>query len=148
MKKVILLLLAIVALVSCEKYCPICDRYGDCTCGNRDGGYSYGVNYQGDYFCAEKLLGTWQCNYTTIVGNMTIKSIKFVSNRKCDITYSLGRNTEWYTDTFNYTFSSGYLRFSGVANFSFCYRGYIFPELYLEDSNGRYTWRKTKSYGC
>ena len=148
MKKVILLLLVIVALTSCEKYCPICDRYGDCSCNTRSG-ESYGVTYYGDQFYADKLLGTWQCDYNTIVGNMNIKEIKFVSNRKCDITYSVSRNVGWYTDTFNYSFSSGYLRFTrGGSTFSFHYVGYIFPELYLEDSNGKYTWRKVKSYGC
>ena len=144
MKKVILLLLAIVALTSCEKYCPYCNEYErDCRCERN------GITYNYDHFYADKLLGTWQCDYNTTIGTMNLKEIDFFSSSKCDIIYSIGKNTEWYTETFDYSYVGKYLRFSrGRTNFSLYIKGYIFPELYLEDSFGEYTWRKVKSYGC
>ena len=144
MKKIFVFLTSILLLVSCDCcYCPVCGEW-DCTC-NRN----Y-VHYSGsDYFCADKLLGTWQCDYYTVVGNMTIKEIKFLDNHTCDITYANGRYTDWYTDTYLYSYSSGYLRFSrdGI-NFMFQVSGYLFPELYVRDSFGNYTWKKVRAYGC
>jgi hypothetical protein len=110
-----------------------------------------GVTYYYDNFYADKLLGTWQCSYNTIIysTSMNIKEIKFITNRKCDIVYSIGRNVDWYTETYNYSYSSGYIRFSREGNtFSFYIAGYIFPELYLEDSMGKYTWHKVRANGC
>ena len=145
MKKFIFIIFTLATLfVSCEKYCPYCDGYGCDYCG-----VTRTLTYTNDYFCAEKLLGTWQCDYDNYVGNMLLKEIKFLSSKKCDIIYSIGRNTEWYTDTFNYSYSGSYIKFSnnGTA-FSYRIDGFIFPELYVRDSFGKYTWKKVRSYGC
>ena len=145
MKKIILILFAIITLTSCDEYCPICGRYGDyCTCERNYLGYA-----NGDYFCAETLLGTWQCDYNTVVANMNIKEIKFFGSHKCDITYSEGRETSWYTDTYVYSYVGGYIKFyNNVNGFTFKVDGFLFPELYVRDSFNKYTWRKVKAYGC
>ena len=137
-----LLLLGSIFLASCDEYCPYCEEY-DCRCEQNC------IRYNSDYFCAETLLGTWQCDYYNYVGNMLLKEIKFLNNRKCDITYSVGNSTDWYTETYNYSYVGKTIRFSkGNSIFEFHIDGYIFPELYLRDSFNRYTWRKVRSYGC
>jgi hypothetical protein len=92
------------------------------------------------------LIGVWQIDYN--IGyerglGMTPKQIQFFNNHTCDITYSVGRETEWWTDTYTYTYTGSYIRFNNGygSSFSFKVRGYLFPELYLEDSFGYYTWR-------
>ena len=136
-----LILILAILFVSCERYCPFCGEYGDCDhCGKKPT-----LTYNSDRFCAETLMGTWQCGYNTVVGNKTIKMIEFINGKKCDITYSEDKYTDWYTETFIYSYSNQYIRFSknGVT-FSFHLKKYVFPELYVEDSFGTYTWRKIK----
>lgn len=142
MKKLLVIIACITTILfleSCERICNVCRNYeNECIC-----------SYNSDEFRAEKLLGTWQCEYTTIVGNMHLKQIKFMSHHKCDITYSINDNTSWWTDTYEYSYSSGYLRFYTIDNsFSFKVKDYCFPELKLMDSFGIYIIRKVKSYGC
>jgi len=153
MKKVILMFIAIVALTSCDCcYCPVCGEWGDdCTCDRNyvkytSCGHNNGCN---DYFCAETLLGTWQCDYYTVIDNKTIKEIKFFSNRLCDITYSEGKDPDWFTDTYTYSYVGGYIKFTrNGRTYALKVDRFIFPELYLRDSFGEYTWRKVRSYGC
>lgn len=139
MKKFILFLVTIIAFVACEPYCPYCEGRGYCDyCGE-----NRGVTYTYDKFYADKLIGVWQCSHNTSVGNINLKEITFIDNRKCDIVYSVGKTTDWYTETYSYSYSSGYIRFTknGVT-FSFHMKGYIYPELYVEDSFGQYNWHK------
>ena len=86
MKK-LLLLLATICFISCE--CPYCGEK-NCRCGD-DG--PYGIHYDYDYFCAEKLLGEWQATYGCQVGNLELKDIKFFDGWRCDITMTQVRNT-------------------------------------------------------
>lgn len=146
MKKFLFFITIIIALVSCDKYCPYCGNYGNCDhCGKNNAT----LTYKRDYFCAETLLGTWQMDYNTRVSGIEFKQIKFFDNRKCDITYSEGYDPTWYTDTYTYTYSSGFIRFDkGRSSFTFKVKGFIYPELYLQDSFGTYTWRKVRSNGC
>jgi hypothetical protein len=149
MKKILLFITIIIALVSCEKYCPYCDNRGNCDyCGK----HRSTLTYTTDYFCAETLLGTWQMDYNPNYNRgmgIELKEIKFFDSRKCDITYSEGNDPTWYTETYNYTYASGFIRFDkGRSSFTFKYKGFIFPELYLQDSFGNYTWRKVRSNGC
>lgn len=142
MKKLILLFLAITCLVSCN--CQYCGER-KCVCNE------YGVRYNYDYFCADKLLGEWQISYPCKVGNMEIKDIKFFDGWKCDIIMAESRNTDWFTETWTYTYVGKYITFSRIGKsttFSFYVDGYIYPELYLKDSFGTYTWRKIKPYDC
>ena len=146
MKKVILMLITIVTITSCDCcYCPVCGEWdNDCTC-NRN----Y-VNYKGgDCFCAETLLGTWQCDYNTVIGHKTIKEIKFSNNSLCYITYSKGRDPGWFTGTYTYSYVGGYIKLTmDGSTYALKIDRFIFPELYLRDSFGEYTWRKVRSYGC
>lgn len=144
MKK-LLLLLATICFISCE--CPYCGEK-NCRCGD-DG--PYGIHYDYDYFCAEKLLGEWQATYGCQVGNLELKDIKFFDGWRCDITMTQVRNTDWYTETWTYTYYGNTIKFArndGRTAFSFKVSGYIYPELYLEDSFGTYTWRKIRPYSC
>lgn len=104
---------------------------------------------QGDDFTAETLLGTWQCYYPMIIGGMEFKQIKFMSGGKADITMAKQYDTEWYTETYNYAYYDNTLRFSrSGSNISLTIEGYLFPELYLRDSFGRYTMAKRRADGC
>ena len=124
---------------ACE--CPYLDD-------NRIEPRSY-TNSKGDVFYADKLLGTWQCYYPMIIGGVEFKQIKFLSNGKADITMAKQHDVDWYTVTYDYTYYGNTLRFSKTgSNISLFIDGYLFPELYLKDSYGRYTIAKRKSDGC
>jgi len=147
MKKIIFLLLAVISFASCE--CPYADW--DDNGFRENGGKQAKLTYNGDYFCADKLLGTWQMDYGCTVGNVELKQIKFFDGWYCDITMAQMRNTDWFTETWTYTYYGNTIKFArndGRTAFSFTLRGYTFPELYLQDSFGRYTWRKVRANGC
>ena len=133
-------LMATMMLLSCE--CPYLDKEE----------YEYRQSNRsanGDVFYAEKLLGTWQCYYPMVIGGVEFKQIKFMSNGKADITMAKQRDTEWYTETYDYAYYGSTLRLSrNSSNISLHIDGYLFPELYLSDSFGRYTMAKRKSAGC
>lgn len=139
--KQVLCLMSAWLLLSCE--CPYLEK--------EDYGYQQNTrrSVNGDVFYAEKLLGTWQCYYPMIIGGMEFKQIKFMSNGKADITMAKQRDTEWYTETYDYAYYGSTLRFSrNGSNISLHIDGYLFPELYLRDSFGSYTMAKRKSDGC
>ena len=134
-----LLFLVATLLLSCE--CPYLEE-------DRIDSRSY-ISSNGDVFYAEKLLGIWQCYYPMIIGGMEFKQIKFMSNGKADITMAKQRDTEWYTETYDYAYYGNTLRFSRKGNnISLHIDGYLFPELYLIDSFGCYTMAKRKADGC
>lgn len=136
MKKIILMLITIVTITSCDCcHCPVCGEWdNDCTC---------------NCFCAETLLGTWQCDNNTVIDHKTIKEIKFLNNSFCKITYSNGRYPGWFTDTYTYSYVGGYIELTrDGSTYALKIDRFIFPELYLRDSFGEYTWRKVRSYGC
>ena len=109
----------------------------------------YRKSSTGDVFHADVLLGTWQCYYPMIIGGMEFKQIKFMSGGKADITMAKQRDTEWFTETYNYAYYGNTLRFSkSGSNISLTIEGYLFPELYLRDSFGRYTIAKRKAADC
>ena len=140
--EVAIITLTAVWLCSCD--CYWCNGIGDCTHCNR----SKKVYQTSDAFCANTLLGTWQMDYNRTNG-IELKQIEFFDNHMCDVTYQKGNDPDWFTDTFTYTYTSGYIKLNNNnMSFSFKVRGFIFPELYLQDSRGTYTWRKVKSYGC
>ena len=139
--KQVLYLMSAWLLLSCE--CPYLEKEE----------YEYRQNthrsVDGDVFYADKLLGTWQCYYPMIIGGVEFKEIKFMSNGKADITMAKQRDTDWYTETYDYAYYGNTLRFSKTgSNISLHIDGYLFPELYLKDSFGRYTMAKRKSDGC
>ena len=133
-----ILLLAFAAMVaSCE--CPYLEKKE----------HTYQQNTYYDQFYADMLLGTWQCYYPMIIGGMEFKQIKFMSGGRADITMAKQHDTEWYTETYNYAYYGNTLRFSrSGSNISLTIDGYLFPELYLRDSFGRYTMAKRRADGC
>lgn len=139
MKKLRLLLLLFVLIwASCE--CPYQDELEHAQPRKSS---------TGDVFYADVLLGTWQCYYPMIICGMEFKQIKFMSGGKADITMAKQYDTEWYTDTYNYAYYGNTLRFSkNGSNISLTIEGYLFPELYLRDSFGRYTLAKRRADGC
>lgn len=134
------LLIALVALicVSCE--CPYQDELDRAP---------QRKSSTGDVFYADVLLGTWQCYYPMIISGVEFKQIKFMSGGKADITMAQQHDTEWYTETYNYSYYGNTLRFSrSGSNISLTIEGYLFPELYLRDSFGHYTMAKRRADGC
>ena len=134
------LLIALVALicVSCE--CPYQDELDRA---------QQRKSSTGDVFYADVLLGTWQCYYPMIISGVEFKQIKFMSGGKADITMAQQHDTEWYTETYNYSYYGNTLRFSrSESNISLTIEGYLFPELYLRDSFGHYTMAKRRADGC
>ena len=132
LSKLLLLLIALI-LASCEITCP----------DELDRAQRRNTNTKGDVLYADMLLGTWQCYYPMIIGGMEWKQIKFMSNGKADIIMAKQHDTEWNTVTYDYAYYGNTLRFSRNGNnISFQIEGFLFPELYLRDSLGRYTMAK------
>ena len=102
--KQVLYLVSAWLLLSCE--CPYLEKEE----------YEYQQNtyrsVDGDVFYADKLLGTWQCYYPMIIGGVEFKEIKFLSNGKADITMAKQRDTDWYTETYDYAYYGNTLRLS------------------------------------
>ena len=134
----LLFMFAALLLLGCE--CPYQDELDRA---------QYRKSSTGDVFYAEKLLGTWQCYYPMIIGGVEFKQIKFMDGGKADITMAKQYDTEWFTETYSYAYYGNTLRFSRSGNnISLTIEGYLFPELYLRDSFGRYTMAKRKAAGC
>lgn len=134
------LLIALVALICASCECPYQDELDRA---------QQRKSSTGDVFYADVLLGTWQCYYPMIIGGMEFKQIKFMSGGKADITMAQQHDTEWYTETYNYSYYGNTLRFSrSGSNISLTIEGYLFPELYLRDSFGHYTMAKRRADGC
>ncbi len=100
---------------------------------------------QSDAFYADVLVGTWQCDYRMTIAGYEFKQIVFLSNGKADITMAKEHDTDWFTETYNYAYYGNTLRFSrGRNNISLNIEGFLFPELYVRDSFGRYTLTKRR----
>lgn len=128
MRKLFLLLL--VVLASCE--CPFAEL--------ESSPYQQTGN---DHLTADMLNGHWQCYYPMYVGTVEFKSIKIYSDGMADIIMEDKGDTDYYTVTFNYTYTGKYITFSkGRTIYQFQITGFIYPELYLRDSFGTYTWAK------
>ena len=135
--KISFVVVGILFCISCE--CPFQDELDR----------AYQRNTMGDGFSADKLLGTWQCYHPMIIGGVEYKQIKFMSGGKADITMARLGETDWYTETYSYSYYGNTLRFSrSGSNISLTIDGYLFPELYLRDSFGRYTMAKRRAAGC
>ncbi len=131
--RLLLWLMSVVLLMSCE--CPLSDEEKR----GRD------VASNGDQFYADMLIGTWQCDYQMVIAGYEFKQIVFLSNGKADITMAKEHDTDWFTETYSYAYYGSTLRFSkGRNNISLNIEGYLFPELYVRDSFGRYTLTKRR----
>ena len=92
MKAILLCLSTLLMVASCE--CPYQDELER----------AHKRKTTGDVFYADKLLGTWQCYYPMIIGGVEFKQVKFLSNGKADITMAKQHDTEWYTETYDYSY--------------------------------------------
>lgn len=137
----------------CNDYgCDHCKQYGCAYCNySIEGCYNCNNAYtarneretDSDVFYARKLLGIWQCDYKTIIGSMNIKEINFLTTNICDITYTLGRQTAQYTETYNYSYVGKTLIFTSASRtFIFQIENYLYPELRVRDSFGTHVWTK------
>jgi hypothetical protein len=150
MKKIIFLLLAVISFASCE--CPYAeyDSYGF----RENGGKQTKLTYNGDYFCADKLLGKWQCEYPMIVylpefGQVEFKIMDFKDESIVDISIVKIHDTDERFYTFSYAYTGKTLKFSRKGStISFSFENYIWPQVFLRDSFGRYTMKKIGAYGC
>lgn len=146
-RQIIKLLLLPLVLACTSRECPFHDELDRAQ--QRKSSTTPSNGNTGDVFYADKLLGTWQCYYPMIIGDIEFKQIIFMSGGKADITMAKQHDTEWYTETYDYAYYGNTLRFSRKGNnISLHIDGYLFPELYLRDSFGRYTMAKRKADGC
>lgn len=135
MKKIVWIILAVVCLVSCEKL-----DYDYGCCKKRPYGKNYYQETGYDYLSAEMLIGEWRCSYNMRVGNVDFKKIRFINSRKADITMCAAGDTDYFTETFTYSYTGYTLTFTkNGQTIQFKVDGYLHPELYIRDSFGRYT---------
>lgn len=132
-KHLITLMMLILALASCEDYpedyCP------HATQSSRTNGQQV--------LTVKKLIGTWQCSYDMRVGTTELKQIRFINETECEIIESELYSTDWTTYSYAWTAYGGYIKFArNSKSFSFKIDDYIWPEVYLRDSFGRYTIKK------
>ena len=140
MKKILPLLLALV-LVGCD--CPYLDgKYGESD-------HAYYVRTGYDRLTADLLPGLWQCYYPMIVGNVEFKEVRMFSNGKADIIMENKGGSAYYAETFKWRYDGNYLSFTqGNTTYQFQVTGYLWPEIYLRDSRGKYTWAWRRSEEC
>ena len=136
MKKLFLLLISAFILTSCDVY--YCDD-------DFDGPHT--TKWQGnDYFYADRLIGTWQCCYPMLVGSVEFKQIRFMRDGYADITMAYNRDTDWFTETYRYTYYGKTIRFEKNGQVvSFTIYSFLSPELTVYDSLGRYIWRYVRA---
>ena len=128
------LLFIISALILCACECPYWDR-------ESENDYEYYRRTGYDRLTADRLTGLWQCYYPMYVGNVEFKEVKIFSNGKADIIMEDVGGSAYYAETFKWRYDGNYLSFTkGNTTYQFQIIGYLFPELYLRDSRGKYTW--------
>ena len=135
-----LLILSTILLISCD--CPYLQgKYGE-----SDHDYYIRTGY--DRFTTSKLPGLWQCYYPMIIGNVELKDVRIFSNGMADIIFEKLGGSDYYAETFKWMYDGNYISFSGKTNYQFQITGYLYPELYLRDSRGKYTWAKRSTEDC
>ena len=155
MKK-ILLFISLIVLCACD--CPY-NEFGEYR--YERGYYNSSQNAKNNDLYADMLIGGWQCSYDMLIrgiGDMLdgqsnttyeMKWIKFIDSRKCDITFKPVGNIDARVYTFEYLYDGNTLRFTrNHRTIIFTIKGFIFPELYVADSFGKYTITKRRAAGC
>ena len=136
------LLFIISALILCACECPYWDR-------ESENDYEYYRRTGYDRLTADRLTGLWQCYYPMYVGNVEFKEVKIFSNGKADIIMEDVGGSAYYAETFKWRYDGNYLSFTkGNTTYQFQIIGYLFPELYLRDSRGTYTWACRGTEDC
>ena len=135
MKQLLTLLLALM-IVGCE--CPYLEEQRN--------SYRSG---NGDHLTADKLPGLWQCYYPMIVGDVEFKEVRMFSSGKADIIMEARGESAYFAETFKWRYDGRYLSFTqGNTTYQFQITGYLWPELYLRDSRGKYTWACRRTEDC
>ena len=130
------LFVAALTLLSCE--CPYLEEQNSPYYRNK-----------GNHLTADLLPGLWQCYYPMYVGNVEFKEVKIFSNGKADIIMEDVGGSAYYAETFKWRYDGNYLSFTkGNTTYQFQIIGYLFPELYLRDSRGKYTWACRGTEDC
>ncbi len=136
MKKLLLILTAVFLFIGCE--CPYSEEQN-----------SPYYRTKGDHFTADMLPGLWQCYYPMYVGNVEFKEVRIFSNGKADIIMEDVGGSAYYAETFKWRYDGRYLTFTrGNTTYQFQITDCIFPELFLRDSRGKYTWAWRRSEDC
>ena len=87
--------------------------------------------------------------YLPEFGEVEFKSMDFKDESVVDIELVKVYDTDRRFYTFSYAYTGKTLKFSRKGStISFSFENYIWPEVFLRDSFGRYTMRKVKAYGC
>ena len=111
--------------------------------------YNRTISYQGDKLTADMLPGLWQCYYPMYVGNVEFKEIRIFSNGKADIIMEDVGGSAYYAETYKWRYDGRYISFTrSNTTYQFQITGCIFPELFLRDSRGKYTWAWRRSEAC
>lgn len=161
MKKVLISLIAMFVLTSCN--CPICHDW-PCTCKHNT--VTSSGSSSSDYFSAATLIGQWQMsgyhdqeymNGCGLIPKGIIFSSQTMSDRRgtkfsrCTMTYSVGRNPQWYEKDLWYNYVRRELTFYYIDEnnewekfISFTYKNFLFPTLTIQDSFGTYEWNKVR----
>ena len=135
-----LCLMTALVIMSCD--CPYFDG-----CGESDSEYYRRTGY--DRLTASRLTGLWQCYYPMYVGNVEFKEVRIYSNGKADIVMEELGGSAYFAETFKWRYDGRYLSFTkGNTTYQFQIIGYLFPELYLRDSRGKYTWACRGTEDC
>ena len=109
----------------------------------------YNYKNQGDHLTADLLPGLWQCYYPMYVGNVEFKEVRVFSNGKADIIMEKVGGSDYYAETFRWRYDGKFLSFTkGNTSYQFQITGYLWPELFLRDSYGKYTWAFRRSEDC
>ena len=130
------------ALILCACECPYWDR-------ESENDYEYYRRTGYDRLTADRLTGLWQCYYPMYVGNVEFKEVKIFSSGKADIIMEDVGGSAYYAETFKWRYDGNYLSFTkGNTTYQFQIIRYLFPELYLRDSRGKYTWACRGTEDC
>jgi hypothetical protein len=83
------------------------------------------------------------------VGNVEFKEVRMFSSGKADIIMEERGGSAYYAETFKWRYDGSYLTFTkGNTVYQFQITGYLWPELFLRDSRGEYTWACRRTEDC
>jgi hypothetical protein len=101
------------------------------------------------HLTADMLTGLWQCYYPMYVGNVEFKEVRMFSSGKADIIMEDVGGSAYYAETFKWRWDGNYITFTkGNTTYQFQVTDCIFPELFLRDSRGKYTWAWRRPEDC
>ena len=86
-------------------------------------------------------------NHILLYTILTIDHKPMITNL-ADIIFEKLGGSDYYAETFKWRYDGNYISFSGKTNYQFQITGYLYPELYLRDSRGKYTWAKRAPEDC